>query len=322
VVNFGPNDRLHSVPVVSDESDAIESQTVPSFDGLHWENGTEITQPPQGKMMSTATKLRESHSHLFSTPIDSMFAMLPYTFWELMVLEINRYASQFLVEKKTTYVTGYLWQPVSVSDMLTYFGILIHSMLFPQTGRRMRDAWDDASRNPWTSYMGKGRYLQITSMLHFNNNEDVEGMARDSLHKIRPLLNIVKKTVGRYAVPGSEFSFDEATMACFSRYGRGLVSFNPMKPTGKFHFKMYMVCCASTNLTLKFKIHTKDGAEDNVEDAPGAEEESEDKTMINKIDKLTMGMCEILYNSGTTVNMDNYYMSTVCAVHLKSKGVY
>jgi hypothetical protein len=50
---------------------------------------------------------------------------------------------------------------------------------------------------------------------------------------------------------------------------------------------------------LKFKIHTKDGAENNVEDAPGTEEESEDEAMINKIVKLlTLGMCDILYNSG------------------------
>ena len=58
----------------------------------------------------------------------------------------------------------------------------------------MRDAWDDATRNKWTSYMSKSRYLQIISMLHFNNNEDAEGLARDSLHKVRPLLNIINKT--------------------------------------------------------------------------------------------------------------------------------
>jgi hypothetical protein len=33
-------------------------------------------------------------------------------------------------------------------------------------------------------------------------------------------------------------------------------------------------------------------------------------------------MCKVLYNSGSTVNMDNYYMSTTCALHLKNNGVY
>ncbi len=93
-------------------------------------------------------------------------------------------------------------------------------------------------------------------MLHFNDNEDEEGRKSDLLHKIRPLLNIIKMTLGQFADHGSETSFDEATMACFSRYGRGLISYNPMKPTGKFHFKMYMICCAVTNLTLKIRIRT------------------------------------------------------------------
>ena len=47
-------------------------------------------------------------------------------------------------------------------------------------------------------------------------------------------------------------------MANKSSYGRNLICFNPMKPTGKFHFKIYMICCAKTNLTIRMKIHTKD----------------------------------------------------------------
>ena len=47
-----------------------------------------------------------------------------------------------------------------------------------------------------------------------------------------------------------------------------------------------------------------------------------ENTEINKIDQLTLAMCKPLYKSGATVNMDNYYMSTVCAAHLGSKKVY
>jgi hypothetical protein len=89
--------------------------------------------------------------------------------------------------------------------MLTYFGILLYSMLYPQTGRRVRSSWDNQTVNPWTAYMGKGRYLQITSMLHFNDNSDADGLSRDSLHKIRPLLEILKKSLGRYGDLGSEY---------------------------------------------------------------------------------------------------------------------
>jgi hypothetical protein len=86
--------------------------------------------------------------------------------------------------------------------------------------------------------MSNACFLQLRSMSHFNNNEDVEGTANDSLYKVWPLLNIVSKTIGRYAMHGSEVSFDKATMACYSHYARHLLSFNPMKPTSKFHFKI------------------------------------------------------------------------------------
>jgi hypothetical protein len=162
--------------------------------------------------------------------------------------------------------------------------------------------------------MSLGRFSQISSMLHFNNNNDEEGLANDSLHKIRPLLQILKKTLGRYTNLGMEFSFDEATMACFSRYARGLLCFNPQKPTGKFHFKIYRLCCAITNAVIKLRIHTKDSSDMDFGDEVDAEQ-------VNKTDKLTAEMCSVLEGSGTVINMDNYYMSTIAAIHLKEKGV-
>jgi len=77
--------------------------------------------------------------------------------------------------------------------------------------------------------MSKHHFFHITATLHFDNNEDTDGVQNDSLHKVRPLLEIVKKTLGRYGDPGSELSFDKANIACFSRYGRGRISFNPKK---------------------------------------------------------------------------------------------
>jgi hypothetical protein len=47
-----------------------------------------------------------------------------------------------------------------------------------------------------------------------NDNSDTHGMQVDSLHKIRPMLNILRATLSRYAVLGSEHLFDEGSMAC------------------------------------------------------------------------------------------------------------
>jgi hypothetical protein len=47
-----------------------------------------------------------------------------------------------------------------------------------------------------------------------------------------------------------------------------------------------------------------------------------DAEEINMTDELTMAIRRQLYNLGTTMNIENYYMSTFCAAHLQSKKVY
>jgi len=66
-------------------------------------------------------------------------------------------------------------------------------MLYTQTGRQIHEYWDSPYRNAWTKFMSRGRYVQLTSVLHVNDNSDEERRTQDSLHKIQPLLNILKK---------------------------------------------------------------------------------------------------------------------------------
>jgi len=197
-------DLLFGNPFSDTEEDDV-SAGVPTL--LHWENGTSIDTEPAKKMAETPSTVNPEFQHLFGSPIDAVFAMLPYLFREIMAFEINKYAKQVLDNSDKNKIAGYQRKAVSVGEVITYFGILIFAVLYPQTGRRFQSSWKNPDLHPWTTAMCK----------------------YDSLHKVRPLLEIIKKTLGRYGVPGSEFSFDEATMACFSRYGRGLISFNPKK---------------------------------------------------------------------------------------------
>lgn len=93
--------------------------------------------------------------------------------------------------------------------------------------------------------------------------------------------------------------------------------YNGMKPTGKFHFKIYMMCCAATNLVHRIKIHTQ-----NNYDKYLTMDDVQDRQEMNKIDTLTLEMCQPLFNTGATVNMDNYYMSATCAMRLWQHGVF
>ncbi len=168
----------------------------PIFSGLQWELGSSINEPPDNKMDDSPATMKEEYKHLFKSPIDSVFAVLPYAFWDLMVMEINRYAGQYLENKRRKYIFGKKWMPVTVTDIITYFGMLIYFMLYPQTGRRLRSTWKDQDFNYWTKNMSMIRFQRISCTLHFNDNTDLVGLSMDSLHKVRPLLEILKRSLG------------------------------------------------------------------------------------------------------------------------------
>jgi hypothetical protein len=161
---------------------------------LHWENGMQLGDLHY-KMHHCSTTVKECYKHLFITPIDSMLALLRYIFWELMVVEVNRYSSNCCREKNTRHLLGSIWKPVTVSKILKYFRMLLYATLYPLTGRRVRSCWDYPTLLPWTLKMTKGCFMQISSMSHFNNNYDIERMANDLLHKVWALLEILKCTL-------------------------------------------------------------------------------------------------------------------------------
>jgi len=81
-----PNNN-DNVDVDVDETNAEE--TFVTIDGLLWEHSTEILHKPPDKMEHAPAEIYDEFKHLFTTPIDTMFAVLPYTFWEVMAFEVN-----------------------------------------------------------------------------------------------------------------------------------------------------------------------------------------------------------------------------------------
>ena len=174
---------------------------------------------------------------------------------------------------------------------------------------------------------------------------------------MRPFLNCLKLTFDAYLNIGNELALDEASIASRSSYGRDLIFFNPTKPGGKYHFRLYFLCCADTYNCVRFRIHTRntsdmgDGNFDGVEDSnslptnnsagakttglppPTDADEGADSQEVDGNDRksdeevsilvaLVLDMAKPLFNSGRVINMDNYYTSPAVAVELMKKEVY
>jgi hypothetical protein len=129
---------------------------------------------------------------------------------------------------------------------MVFFGILLQMCLFPLSWNSYILDWAHGDiMFPFVNKMQLRRFQQIRSVLHFNDNETIP-LNDDALHKVSPLVNIVKVTIRAFIRVGSELALDEASVASRSSYGRALVFFNPIKNCCKFHFRFYLLGCAST----------------------------------------------------------------------------
>ncbi len=68
--------------------------------GLHWETDGTI-KPQSCKVMNyRSSEVHDDYKHLFTSLIDSMFAVIPLVFWEVMLEEVNRYANDYIRNEK------------------------------------------------------------------------------------------------------------------------------------------------------------------------------------------------------------------------------
>jgi hypothetical protein len=142
-------------------------------------------------------------------------------------------------------------------EILQFYGILMMGVMFPLHDTTWTACWSYGSPMfQWTNNITLRQFKQIRSVLHFNSDAtEVKGV--DALHKTRPLLNIINKTLGVFIIPGSEFSLDEASCASWSNYEREFICFNPAKNCGKFHFRFYLLCDASMFACLPLRGTTR-----------------------------------------------------------------
>lgn len=102
-----------------------------------------LLDEPSNKLPKTEmTVVCPEYIHLFQSPIDSFMQMCTLDMWDIIVTKTNHYAEQHLKmqKKKKRLIAGYKWHSVSLEDIMTYFGLLINGMLYPQTGQRFHDS--------------------------------------------------------------------------------------------------------------------------------------------------------------------------------------
>jgi hypothetical protein len=310
-------------------------QTPTQQDGLLWATDTYCSPSLDVYDQMKRSTIKADMQSRFTNPLSSFLAFLPLEFWKLFVFQTNRYAAN--KQAQATLVDGgpsVNWASrLTLNEMFTFVGILIQMTMRPTPGQTYTNCWQDKRWHPYTDRMPLRRFQAIRGMLHMTEKGFPEESSNDALYKVRPLLNVLKKTLGDYLIPGSDLALDETSVACRSKYGRNLIFYNNTKPSGKYHFRFYALCDSDSYSCLRIVIHTRNGS-DRADGYVGkgthqalniVDNDSSDDENINELGKTTKLVLDIarpFYHSGRVLNMDRYYTSPEVFLELRKQGLY
>ena len=284
------SEDISMAPWVEDKKKKSNSEQI---NGLKWDMNGRLNAP-QGLSYRQKTKIIETDDsnggkQTFRTELESLLAFLPLRFWVYHLNECNKYVDQ--LQKKTgkgsKKIAGSNWKTLNISELMTFYAILIQMVCRPSPGKRYEECWDHT--DGWFTnckHMTKTRFKQIRASLHWCDNPRSSSMT-DTLYKIRPMISILEMTIGKYLKIGRETALDETTIGLYHAYAKALTFYNPNKPRGKHHCKLYVLCENDYWAAINFKFchrsynsNTKDNSDiknDNNHDNPKSQNNVNDK---------------------------------------------
>ncbi|KAE9016294.1 hypothetical protein PR001_g14695 [Phytophthora rubi] len=178
-------------------------------------------------------------------------------------------------------------------------------------GEQVEDSIFGGSSVGLDKVMKLRRFKELRKAFSFQCVEANTGNT-DPAARIRPLLNLLKVTGSKYVEVGRDVALDEASIACRSKFGKPLIVYNPMKPTGKYHFRIYMLCCATSWISLNFRLHCVSDITERLDGVTFPEEIralNEEMAESSSIRKCVLEVVRALYGTRRIVNSDSYYTS-------------
>ena len=269
---------------------------------------------------SIETRLREEHKHLFEHSASSaFFAFLPLAFWRKIVDITNQCAAN---QKQPA---------VTLEELMRFLGILF----FMGTVDKGENAnyWGEQVENRMYGEMSSGldrimtfkRFKHIRQNLAFRRDFSARELSCDPAARVRPLINILKLRAPTYVELGRNVAVDESSIACRSKYCRNMIVYNATKPTGKYHFKLYLCCCSTTWYAINFKLHCASQIDERLAGVVDTSTIQTLKAATKKSSDVRKHVIEVtlpIHNSHRIVNTDNFYTSCQLLEALKIVGLY
>ena len=289
----GFDDVIQDEDVLDDQVAAVDAD----LEEGNWEVGDLNVRQP----VFTGEKKLKVNMTDTSKCSEFLALFLDGRFYDLLVLETNRYAEQFLASPKALTLGPHSrfrnWVPVTVAEMKEFIAIIIAMGLVQH--QDLQDYWstDVILQTPFfRSVMTRNRFLLILSFFHLNDNTTAVPKGQDGydpVHKVRPVYDMFRSAYPAIYSPGQNLSLDEGMIAW--RGNLGFRVYMPNKPN-KYGVKTFEVCDSSNGYCCQLELYT------------GAVEEVSPK---GKIYDLVMRLMNSYLNKGHHLYVDNYYTSPV-----------
>lgn len=277
--------------IVSDseeETDSADREINFTSDEWSWENKENESKIWQySRVPGMNIEMREQ-----ITALQMLNQFLSKDFWNIIVTESNRYASQTIrdVTRELKQLEEY-WKDTNIDEIQAYFALCI---LMAQVKKpNIQSYWSRRSiiETPiFRKTMPLRRFTQLSHFLHFSNNED--GDKDDRLSKLRIIIDYLNEKFISIYTPDEYVSLDESLMKYTGRMS--YKQFNPSK-RARFGVKFYKLCESKSGYCMKFKIYTGQDKDKN--------------SITSASENVTLFMCTPIANFGHTLFMDSWYSS-------------
>jgi Transposase IS4 len=235
------------------------------------------------------------------------------------------------VENINLYAVNAKQIQVTLDEMMKFLGILFYISTVDKG--EYANYWGDQIENKMFGEVSSGldrvmtlrRFKFIRRYLSFREGVTLAELKSDPAARIRPLIKILKARAMKFVQLGRNVAVDESSVACRSKYGRHMIVYNATKPTGKYHFKIYMMCCSETWYAASFKLHCASDLDrrlDGVIDGNEIENFREATKTSTLIRKHVLEVVMPVNYSNRIVNTDNFYTSVQLLEALRVVGLY
>lgn len=242
---------------------------------------------------------RRSSASRFLRALDFFLLFFTTELVTAMCENTNKYAWAHILEKPTYSERDGSWKNVSPDEMMKFIGLLIYMGIVQLP--RLHLYWSTAELFSGLiprGVMPRKRFFSFLGMLSVTDHEATNPATDGKLHRIAFLLRHINDVSALHFQPDRYISVDERMVKSKGRSG---IRQYLRDKIVKWGYKLWVLADSNSGYTVQFSVYTG---------------KRETPSVNGLAFDVVTSLCEMYFDQGYTLFMDNFYTSTSLFLHL------